>query len=134
MTSSNAHDGISDAEVTALEALWRAAAAAPPERFLAQCLAITQAELAADRRRRATVRFYLTAAAVLLVGWHVSLLAASSLRSRAERSDVVSPTAFVDYRRALLDELTAELALDDGAGHSPSDAVPRAPLRAKARH
>jgi hypothetical protein len=134
MTSSNAHDGISDAEVTALEALWRAAAVAPPERFLAQCLAQSQAALAADRRRRATVRFYLTAAAVLLVGWHVSLLATSSLRSRAERSDVVSPTAFVDDRLSLLAELTAELALDDGTGHSTGDALPRAPLGAKARH
>lgn len=129
MSASDFQDGISDAEVMALEKLWRATAAAPAESFLNQCVTRSRAELAADRQRRASVRFYLTAAAVLLVGWHVSLLAASSMISRANGEGVASPTQFADDRRVLLAELTAELAGD----HAPERSAPDAPHGDKTR-
>lgn len=130
MSSSNAHDGISDSDVDALETLWRAAAGAPSEAFLNQCIARSRAELAADRQQRASVRFYLMAAAVLLIGWHVSLVAAWSATTRVPRGEATSVAAHLDDRRTLLGELTAELAAESRSENS----APFVPSAAKTRH
>jgi hypothetical protein len=129
MSFSDDLKGISDADVAALETLWRETAGAPPERFLNQCIARSRAELATNRQQRATVRFYLTAAAVLLIGWHVSLLAAWSATTHVPREDT-SVIAHRDDRRTLWAELTAELAAESRAENS----APVVPPATKTRH
>jgi hypothetical protein len=109
MSSTNDHDGALDSELTAVEMLWRSTANVAPENFLAFCTARVHAELQADRQRRDTLRFYLAAAAVLLIGWHASLLATWSTASPSPGSEIASRSPSSDSRSALLTELTAEL-------------------------